>query len=147
MSALNQMARVVVISLLSACLPLLALGQIPSVQDIRAARHGATRVPLVALLATPERFAGQFVEVTGVVSVRSGEFRVFLDSDSYNHAVFVNSIRMTSSEDGQPFASVVDGHYARVFGTFRLLPSGRVDVGGELINVLLILPTDVFDAR
>jgi hypothetical protein len=115
----------------AACLAALA-----APQPVRGA--DAEAVSLVQLIATPERFDGKRVIVSGVAKIRIDASGLFLSEADADHDVTRNAIWLAFGREvlGRTRWAEFNRKYVYAVGTFRAGERGRLEAySGALVHV------------
>ena len=109
---------------------LLAVTQISATAAPAAAsREEAVRVPLVALLANPERFDGKFVTVEGFLNLEYEGDAIYQSRSDFDEMLTGNALWIDGPKHEEPRARhAVSGHYVSLTGMFDAEMHGHFDM-------------------
>ena len=93
-------------------------------------------VSIIQLIATPERFDGKIVAVTGFLTIgRESDF-LYLSQTDYEHALPENALTFDLTEGMGKDREQLNGRYVRLVGVFRASrPGGYPCPNGKITNV------------
>lgn len=81
-------------------------------------------ISVIQLIATPEKFDGKLVAVTGFLHIGHKADLLYLSQEDYNHALAENAIWFNLSEEMGRDRERVNKNYVGLVGIFRASPSG-----------------------
>ncbi|MGH2509048.1 MAG: hypothetical protein ACRDHZ_16840 [Ktedonobacteraceae bacterium] len=100
-------------------------------------------VPLVRLLANPEKMNGRRVTTAGVLAVEVEGTALYLDRESYYRKVRENAVAIMPTVAAAPTLGSLGGQYVTVTGTFEGIPSFSRWPGGVLRDVAPMAAGDI----
>lgn len=104
----------------------------------------AVRVPLVALLADPERFDGRFVTVDGFLNLEYEGDAIYQSRSDFDEMLFGNAIWVDGPKFEEPLARrALSGRYVSLTGRFNADMHGHMGMfaGGFAASGIHVLPT------
>jgi len=105
--------------------------------------EAAEPVPLVALLANPEKYEGRLVEVTARAAVEYELAALFLNYEDKSHIAFKSAIALVGPESLFSELELPFGGYLRVIGRFS--SASYLDMYGGQIGVHHLDKVDPYD--
>src|SRR5580704_17864684 len=77
------------------------------------------KVSIIQLLATPERFEGKSVVVSGFLRIQQEADLLYLSKEDYDNVILSNALWIDVSRDMLKDREKIDLNYVRIVGTFR----------------------------
>jgi len=106
-----------------------------SIGDVVIAAEPA-RVSMVALIASPERFNGQRVVVTGFAHFEFEGNALYLHKEDYDNRITKNSLRLSVPRNGAETWRALSGGYVRIEALFKWDERMRADLfSGVLVEI------------
>lgn len=94
---------------------------------------GKKRVSVVALIATPEKYDGEIVQITGFARIGPEEAAIYLSKDDAKYSNTANSIWIEISESSDD-RYTYDAKWIFVEGTFRNSAGGHLNQSPTFIE-------------
>ena len=85
----------------------------------------AEDVSLIQLIATPERFNGKHVNVTGFLHLGYEAASLYLSKEDYDHVILDNTLYIDVTDEIAKDKDKLNLKYVRLQGTFRAKRPGR----------------------
>ena len=105
---------------------------------IRSVKKENRDVSLIKLIATPEKYQGQVIQVMGYLSLDFEGRAIYLHKEDYNHSLCSNAFSVQFSPDFEKIKNIAayDKKYVVIIGTFNSGPSGHMGTyPGSLTNI------------
>lgn len=97
---------------------------------------GAEAVSMVQLIATPEKFDGKVVFVSGFLRLEFEGNCLYLHKEDYQHAITKNAVWVVRNAVINAKGDTLNMHYVLVAGTFNARSKGHRDLNsGSLTNI------------
>ena len=92
------------------------------------------KVSLINLVATPEKYDGKIIIVTGFLNLEFEDYALYFHSEDYERALTANSITISVQDD--PELKKLDKKYVVIQGVFRSFGDLRYSRGhGHIENI------------
>lgn len=76
-------------------------------------------VSIIQLIATPERFDGKLVSVTGFLRLEHEAYLLYLNKNDYENVLIENALWVDATEEMGKDKKNLELKYVRIIGTFR----------------------------
>lgn len=96
----------------------------------------ALPVSLVALLASPEKYAGKLVYVTGYLRLEEEEDALYLGENDYLHGILRNGLWVERTKQMEKEIERLDSNYVAIVGFFSAKDRGHMSgSSGGIVRV------------
>ena len=94
---------------------------------------------LIRLIANPEKYDGQQVEVIGFLRLEFEGNMLYLHQEDYMRHIRENGVRLGITKSQRPEFEDKNMHYVLVVGTFKAGKSGTSNPNGTIANITKIV--------
>ena len=101
----------------------------------RVSSQADLSVSLIRLIATPEKYDGEPVDVIGFLRLEFEGNRLYLHEDDYKYNITENAVRIGVTKKQRPEFENKNMHYVIVVGTFKAGKRGTSNPNGTIVDI------------